>query len=67
MGEIKELKCKDCGNVWTHYMGVGFKMKPVRGSKKDNITGDADKVIKCPKCDSRNFNEEEDRLIGMWD
>lgn len=21
MGQAKEFKCKECGNVWTHYMG----------------------------------------------
>ncbi len=33
MGQAKEFKCKECGNVWTHYMGVGFDMEPISSSK----------------------------------
>ena len=31
------------------------------------MTGDSDKVLKCPQCDSQKFNEVEDGLKGMWD
>lgn len=67
MGQAKELKCKDCGNRWMHYMGVGFMMEPVKGSKKNNITGEADKVLKCPQCGSQKLEDVEDGLIIMWD
>lgn len=67
MGQTKELKCEDCGNIWTHFSGVGFTMKPIKGSKKDNITGDADKVIKCPQCESQNYGDVEGGVEDMWD
>lgn len=67
MGHALEYKCKDCGNIWTHYAGVGFEMKPISGSKEDNITGDADKTIKCPLCDSTNFEEASDGITILWD
>ena len=67
MGEFKQLECRECGNIWVHYIGVGFMMKPVKGSKKNNMTGDADKVLKCPQCGSQKFNEVENGLKGMWD
>lgn len=57
MGQTKNLKCKKCGNKWTHFSGVGFLNKEVKGSKKNNTTGDADDVVKCPKCGSTDFEE----------
>ena len=42
-------------------------MKPIKGSKKSNTTGDADKVLKCPQCGSQNYEDVKNGLIGMWD
>ena len=67
MGQGKELKCKECGNVWTHYMGVGCEMIPICGSKEKNITGDVDGIIKCPVCDSISYEDASDGIIFMWD
>ena len=67
MGQTKEIKCRECGNIWTHYEGVGFMMKPIKGSKKSNTTGDADKVIKCPQCGSQNYEDVKNGIIEMWD
>lgn len=66
MGQTKNYKCAQCGNVWIHYCGVGFLNKKIKGSKKDNTTGDADKVVKCPKCGS-SYYEETDGPIIMFD
>lgn len=66
MGYGKQLKCKNCGNEWTHFEGVGFKGEPIKGSKSNNITGDADGSIKCPACGSTNFDKEED-VVLLWD
>jgi Zn finger protein HypA/HybF involved in hydrogenase expression len=57
MGQTKNFKCKKCGNVWTHYSGVGFENKKFKGCKKDNTTGDADRLIKCPQCGSTDFED----------
>lgn len=57
MGQTKNLKCKECGNEWTHYSGVGMLGKAIKGSKRDNTTGDADKVVKCPKCGCVDYED----------
>lgn len=67
MGVAKELKCRKCGNVWTHYMGVGFNMEPVSGSKERNFTGEADETIKCPVCNSTDFEDAPVGEIFLWD
>lgn len=66
MGQGKQLKCKQCGNEWTHYYGVGFDNVKIEGSKENNTTGDADEIIACPKCGSQEF-EEPSEIILMWD
>jgi DNA-directed RNA polymerase subunit RPC12/RpoP len=66
MGQTKNYKCKQCGNEWTHYAGVGLQNKKIKGSKADNTTGDADKVVKCPKCDSIDF-ENVGGIVMMFD
>ena len=66
MGQTKNYKCKQCGNEWTHYAGVGFQNKKIKGSKADNTAGDADKVVKCPKCDSIDF-ENVGGIVMMFD
>ena len=67
MGQAKEFKCKECGNVWTRYMSVGFDMEPISSSKEDNITGEADEIIKCPACDSINYEDASEGTTIMWD
>ncbi len=67
MGQTKQIKCKECRNIWTHYAGVGFTMKPVKGSKMNNTTGDADIVLKCPQCESQNFEDVKNGIIEMFD
>ena len=42
MGQTKNLKCKECGNEWTHYSGVGMLGKAIKGSKRDNTTVDVE-------------------------
>ena len=49
MGQTKNLKCKGCGNEWTHYSGVGMMGKEIKGSRKTNTTGDADKDCQMPE------------------
>ena len=68
MGIGKQLKCKQCGNKWTHYCGVGFESVKIKGSKKNNTTGDADNIIACPKCESQEFEETSEIFFKiLWD
>lgn len=73
MGCVRKLKCSRCGNVWTHIEGVGFKGKPQKGSQRNNTTGDADGIIRCPKCGSEDFEQfGDDSIYGkgvilLWD
>ena len=67
MGEYRYHKCRNCGNFWKHFMGVGFLLEPIKGSREWNTTGDADEIIRCPKCDSTDFCFDPDAVDGLWD
>ena len=67
MGQIVQLKCRECNFVWQHYEGVGFEAKPLHGTKNPLMTGDADPKVCCPQCGSTNYEPLEDGVVMMWD
>ncbi len=67
MGQVKLLKCKQCGNVWEHWEGVGFASEPIKGEAGENRTGDADEKICCPQCGSEDYEWEDQTVVALWD